>query len=120
VRTAATKTDNCGLLDAAVIAFFVLMEPMFPLPVSGIMPQSDPTRAAVADAVGLGLLGLLGLLVLGLLVLVPLGLGLPVLELRPALPLTTGPAPPVCVAEGSGALPQAVRANAMLAATAAP
>jgi hypothetical protein len=107
------------LLDAAVIAFFVLMEPMFPLPVSGIMPQSDPTRAAVADAVGLGLLGLL---VLGLLVLVPLGLGLglPVLELRPALPLTTGPAPPVWVAEGSGALPQAVTANAMLAATAAP
>jgi hypothetical protein len=95
---------------------------MFPLPVSGIMPQSDPTRAAVADAVGLGLLGLLGLLVLGLLVLVPLGLGLglPVLELRPALPLTTGPAPPVWVAEGSGALPQAVTANAMLAATAAP
>ena len=105
------------MLDAAVIAFFVLMEPMFPLPVSGIMPQSDPTRAAVADAVGLGLLGLL---VLGLLMLVPLGLGLPVLELRPALPLTTGPAPPVWVAEGSGALPQAVTANAMLAATAAP
>jgi hypothetical protein len=78
------------------------------------MPQSDPTRAAVADAVGLGL----GL-VLGLLVLVPVGLVLLGLELRPALPLTTGPAPPVWVAEGSGALPQAVTTNAMLAATAA-
>jgi hypothetical protein len=81
------------------------------------MPQSDPTRAAVAEAVGLPLrLGLLvlGLLVLGLLVL---GLGLPLavgLVLGP--PVTTGPAPPVGVAERGGAVPQAAAANAMVTA----
>src|SRR5258708_18388380 len=85
------KTESCGLLDAAVIACFVLMELMLPLPLRGIIAQSAPTRAPGADAVGLRLgRGLelrvgLGLLRLGLRLL---GVGA---RLRPVLPRGRGP-----------------------------
>src|SRR5215831_2363607 len=83
---------------------------MLPLPVGGMIAQSAPIRAAAADAVVLGL----GLWLWVALVLVPgVGLGL-------GLGLTmTGPALPVGVAGMAGDFPQAVAANAMLAATAA-
>jgi hypothetical protein len=76
------------------------MEPTLPLPLGGIMEQSAPTRAAAADGVPLGLVGLVMLLGLGV------GLGL-------RLTLITGPAPPVGVAGVGGDLPQATAAKAM-------
>lgn len=85
-------------------------------------------RLRLVLPLGLGLrlrlrLGLrLGPRLLGLRLGLGLALGLGVLGLRLGLGLgvtTTGPAPPVGVAEGGGDLPQAVAANAMAAATAA-
>jgi hypothetical protein len=76
-----------------------------------MIAQSAPIRAAAPDAVMLGL----GLWLWVALVLVPgvgLGLGL-------GLTLMTGPALPVGLAGMGGDFPQAVAANAMLAAIAA-
>lgn len=82
---------------------------MLPLPVGGMIAQSAPIRAAAPDAVVLGL----GLWLWVALVLVP-GVGL---GLGPTL--MTGPALPVGLAGMGGDFPQAVAANAMLAAIAA-
>ena len=91
--TAALNTDSCGLVDAALTACSLLIEPMLPLPSAGIIAQSAPTRAAVpaaepADGVGLGV-------------------------------TLTGPAPPVGVAEVVVVLPHAAAASARPAASAA-
>jgi len=72
------------LVEAAVIACWVLIELALPWPEFGIMAQSAPIRAAVPDAAGAG------------------GLGLAV----------TGPAEPVGEAEVVVELPQAAAASA--------
>jgi hypothetical protein len=85
LRTAAMNTESCGFAAAALIACSLLIEPMLPLPLAGIIAQSAPMRAAVAELAGLGTGVAVG-------VAVPVGVAVIVFELPHAVNASAVPA----------------------------
>lgn len=61
VRSAEMNTESCGLLDAALIAFCVLMDLALPMPLAGNIPHCAPISPDATGAVVVGLAELVGL-----------------------------------------------------------